>query len=106
MKSLLRSPFAGLILTGMTASTALLLETRLSVSQDVHFLLELLWLGVISAALLTFALATALRPAIPPPDAGEDDPLPSTTAELLPEFLDEDRLWLQAHPDASSNLQI
>lgn len=106
MKSLLRSPFTGLILTGITASIALLLEASLPVSENIHFLLELLWLSVISAGLLTIAMLPVWRnlsALTSSGRAGNGDAVAHNASETLPELLDEDRLWLQAHPESSSN---
>ncbi|MBK8021569.1 MAG: hypothetical protein IPK19_09100 [Chloroflexi bacterium] len=93
MRTQLRAPFMGLIATGIVASGALLIETRLSVSQDVHFLLELLWLGVAFAALLGFALLPAINEHAMAPIQ------PILIDTNIPEVLDTDREWLQAHPD-------
>lgn len=98
-KKLLRSPFVGLIVTGLTASAALLIESRLRTSPDVHFLLQFVWVGVVSAALL----ASVLRPTLEqmkPPVADQSQDIPG---EATPEFQDEDRAWLQEHPDDCQN---
>jgi hypothetical protein len=97
MKRLIRSPFSGLVLTGVTASAALLVETRLSLAQDVHFLLQLVWLGVVCAALLAFAIHPALSPSLQAPDQRE-----ASYADI-PEWLDEDRAWLQMHSNANGS---
>lgn len=90
----LNTSFKGLVFTGVIGSAALLIESRLSVSTDVHFLLEFLWLGVIAAALLVFALL-AVSPAT----------IHSTSSTIpdVPEWYDEDRLFLQQHPDTNAD---
>ncbi|MDX2160426.1 MAG: hypothetical protein SF162_03780 [bacterium] len=89
MKRLMQSPYLGLIGTGAAASAALLIEARLPVSQELHFLLQFVWLGVLSAALLAFALHPALE------RTSALRPIDNST----PEWFDADRRWLQAHPD-------
>ncbi len=101
MKSLLHSPYEGLVLTGMAATTALLIESRLQVSSDIHFLLQFVWMGVVGAALLAFALMPALNGGTPATDCDVD-----SQDGVTAEFLDEDRLWLQTHPDSSWNEQV
>jgi hypothetical protein len=102
MKRLFRSPFTGLLLTGMVASIALLIEARLRVSQDVHFLLQFLWVGVVSAALLAFALLPVLKDSAQMMDKGEAD---DVRIDMIPELLDTDRAWLQSHPDTDLSTQ-
>lgn len=96
------SPYVGLVMTGITASVALLVEPRLQVSSDIHFFLQFLWVGVVGAALLAFALMPALN-GVSVVSVGEVGVEPQ--AEIPEEFLDEDRLWLQNHPDSSWNEQ-
>jgi hypothetical protein len=99
MKFLRKSPFLWLIVTGVVASIALVVEAGLPVSRDIHFLLEFLWVGVVSAALLAFVMAPVLSnpklttfPAAPVPELRE----PAVYGEVT-EWYDEDRLWLQGH---------
>ncbi len=91
--SRLNAPFKGLVFTGLIGSAALLGEAHLSVSTDVHFLLEFLWLGVIAAALLAFGLLAASPADVHPP--------PPATPDVR-EWYDEDRLFLQQHPDSAA----
>ncbi len=98
----MKSTYVGLVLTGVAASIALLIESRLQVTSDIHFCLQFVWVGVVGAALLAFSLNPALRTpdsSIPPMSDIDD-------ASLTEEFHDEDRLWLQAHPDSSWNEQV
>lgn len=91
------------MITGTTATIALLIESRLQVSSDIHFLLEFVWVGVVSAALLAFALMPALNGInVVPSATGGTHSQDAITGELL----DEDRLWLQNHPDSSWNEQV
>lgn len=92
MKQLIRSPYAGLIVTGLIASAALMVEARLSVSEGVHFLLQLIWIGVASAALLAFAV----RPLV---ETGSTPAAADQANTLIPELYDPDRQWMQSHPD-------
>lgn len=103
MKRFPGSPYTGLVMTGTAASIALLIEPRLQVSSDVHFLLQFVWLGVVSAALLAFAISPALR-TVSAASSGDVNADPVT--DIPAEFLDEDRLWLQTHPDSSWNEQV
>jgi hypothetical protein len=96
MKRLLHSPFLGLIVTGIIASAALLLEPWLQAPQDIHFLFQFLWVGVVGAALLLAALRPIIKTAVNP----------VSPQEATPEFLDEDRVWLQTHPDTNPNEQV
>jgi hypothetical protein len=95
MKRWIRSPYLGLIVTGLIASAALLIEAGFDVSLEVHFLLRLVWLGVVFAALLAFALSPLFRQ-----DTSEFEPLPKERTEVA-EWFDEDRAWLQTHPDSN-----
>jgi hypothetical protein len=92
MKRLLDSPYTGLIVTGAIASIALYIESRLIVSRDTHFLLQFVWVGVVSASLLTFALHPALNCIEPLSHIDDNDD--------VEEWFDSDRAWLQTHPDA------
>ncbi len=97
MRRGLCSPYGGLIITGTTATIALLIEPRLRASSDTHFLIQFVWMGVVGAALLAFAL----KPALHTTNAALSSEIyrEATTEE----FFDEDRLWLQTHPDSGSN---
>lgn len=103
MKRFLSLPFIGLVVTGITASVALLLEPRLQVSSDIHFFLQFVWVGVVGAALLAFALMPTLN-GVSVVSGVEVGAAPQQ--EVTEEFLDEDRLWLQNHPDSSWNEQV
>lgn len=101
MKLVRKTPFLWLMLTGVVASFALIIEAGLPVSQDIHFLLEFLWVGVVSAALLAFVMVPVLSnpklttfPAAPAPVPQLCEP--QTVGEVT-EWYDEDRLWLQGH---------
>lgn len=103
MKSLRKTPFLWLIVTGVVASFALIIEAGLPVSQDIHFLLEFLWVGVVSAALLAFVMVPVLSnpklttfPTAPEPVPVPELRQPSMAGEVT-EWYDEDRLWLQGH---------
>jgi hypothetical protein len=90
MKQLVCRPYAGLVLTGLVSSLALLIESRLDVSESLHFLLQFVWIGVVSSALLACALIRA---------AGAVQPQAhSENRDTIPELLDADRSWLQSHP--------
>lgn len=105
MKRHLWSPYVGLVVTGTIATIVLLIEPELHVPSDIHFFLQLVWVGVVGGALLTCALMPALTansPNAPPRADGETNTPSSVTAE----FFDEDRVWLQTHPDASWNEQV
>lgn len=103
MQRLLRSPYAGLVITGITASLALLIEHRLPVSSEIHFFLQFVWVGVVGAALMAFALMPTQSGNSAASSARLDAASQSTITE---EFLDEDRVWLQTHPDSSWNEQV
>lgn len=90
----LNTSLRGLVFTGLIGSAALLIEAHLSVSTDVHFLLEFLWLGVIAAALLVFALLAASPVTLHSS---------SITIPDVPEWYDQDRLFLQRHPDSGTD---
>ena len=103
MKFLRKSPFPWLIVTGVIASIALFVEAGLPVSQDIHFLLEFLWVGVVSAALLAFVMIPVLTnpklttfPAALEPASVPELREPTAFGEIT-EWYDEDRLWLQGH---------
>lgn len=105
MKPFLSSPFGRLVLTGTIASFALLIESRLQVPEETHFLMQFVWLGVVAAALMSFALLPALKmPARGDAQIGEIDADPPPV--VIPEFLDEDRQWLQMHPNSTWNEQV
>lgn len=102
MKFFSRTPFIWLIITGVVASIALIVEASLPVSQDIHFLLEFLWVGVVSAALLAFVMHPVLTnpklttfPATPLAMTEPPEPLLRSSADEITEWYDEDRLWLQ-----------
>lgn len=103
MKFLRKTPFLWLIVTGVVASIALIAEAGLPVSQDIHFLLEFLWVGVVSAALLAFVMIPVLtNPKLTTfPAAPKATPVPElrepTVFGEVTEWYDEDRLWLQGH---------
>jgi hypothetical protein len=97
VKPFVRSPFLGLVVTGVIASIALVAEAQLSLPVDVHFLFQLVWLGVVSTALLAFAILAS------EPKANRVAPQDFPPEEDIPEWHDEDRLWLQAHPDSTMN---
>lgn len=103
MRRGLCSPYGGLIMTGTAATIALLIETQLPVSADTHFLIQFVWVGVVGAALLTFSLKPALdgvnTESVIRADAASQD-------EGTIEFFDEDRLWLQTHPNSNWNGQV
>lgn len=92
-------------MTGITASVALLVEPRLQVPSDIHFFLQFLWIGIVGTALLAFSFKPVLKPAL-----ASDAPMPhldtQPPAAVTAELLDEDRLWLQNHPDSSWNEQV
>jgi hypothetical protein len=83
------SSYMGLVIVGVTATAALLLETRLDVSEDEHFLLQLLWVGVALGALFLATLQPVLR---------MHAPAESPDIEEVPEWHDADRAWMQQHP--------
>lgn len=105
MKRLSGSPYFGLVMTGIVASLALLIEPRLPTPLETHYFLQFVWVGVLGAALLAFSLTPALTAAHPndPPQSARDDDSP---AAVTPEFFDADRGWLQTHSDASWNEQV
>lgn len=87
---MMRSGYVGVVLVGIAATVALLFESRLPVSDDVHFLLQLLWLAVAVAGLFIFMLQPALS---------QLQQTSHQSHENILEWQDADRLWLQAHPD-------
>jgi hypothetical protein len=60
MKRSSLSAYIGLVIVGLTATVALLLEIRLPVSHNIHFLLQLLWVGVAMGSLFVVMLQTAI----------------------------------------------
>lgn len=85
--------YAGLLIVGAAATAALLLEARLSVSRNVHFLLQLLWLGIAMGAVFVAMVQ-------PAGDRSSGHEMPAHLYEDdVPEWRDPDRLWLQQHPD-------
>jgi hypothetical protein len=101
MKPLRKTPFLWLIITGIVASVALITEEALPLSQDIHFLLQFLWLGVVSAALLAFAIHPVLtnpKPFAYEPNLSPDpSPVPTPLSDTIEEWYDEDRIWMQEH---------
>lgn len=85
------SAHLGLIVVGIAATVALLLEIRLAVPQDVHNLLQFLWLAVVMGSLFV----EMLQPILKISDQAEK----SSPLEDIPEWRDSDRLWLQLHPN-------
>lgn len=83
------SPYRRVLMVGATATLVLLLESRLSVSQDIHFLLQVLWLGVAMSSLF---MATPQSVAIPSIAEAREG------VENAPEWHDSDRAWMQQHP--------
>jgi hypothetical protein len=78
--------YIGLLIVGMTATAALLLENSLNLPQDVHFLLELLWVGVAIGGVFIAMIHPYFR-------------LPEEfRIKEIPEWDDPDRLWMQRHP--------
>jgi uncharacterized membrane protein len=102
MKTFLRSPFGGLVLTGAIATIALLVEPRLQVAPDVHFLLQFLWLGIVAAALLAFAIQPAVNALPQTHHKAADHETDATVAE----FFDADRQWPQTPSDITENEQF
>ncbi len=104
MNRFIKTPFLWLIVTGVVATIVLIAEEGLPLSHDVHLLLQFLWLGVSTAALLTFTLLPALanpKPiAVQRPRAAEWELPEAYAAEGVSEWYDEDRVWLQGHPDS------
>lgn len=96
MKPRIRSPYLGLVGTGVIASVALITESQLSLPAEVHFLLQFVWLGVVGAALLAFAIL------FPKPESKRAEPQDFSSVADIPEWYDEDRIWLQAHPDSTT----
>ncbi|MFN8374419.1 MAG: hypothetical protein U0694_16270 [Anaerolineae bacterium] len=94
MKRAYLSAHIGLLFVGVSATAALLLEARLPVTQDVHFLLQLLWMAVAMGSVFVVMLQPALNPA-----ARNDDCVPAVETEQIAEWQDPDRLWMQQHPD-------
>lgn|GEM_PF-2571734 len=101
MKFPRKTPFVWLIITGIVASVALITEESLPLSQDVHFLLQFLWLGVVSASLLAFAIHPVLTNPKPfayePNLSPEPTPSPPSSSDSIDEWYDEDRIWMQEH---------
>lgn len=91
IKHSILSAHLGLIVVGIAATIALLLEIRLAVPQDVHNLLQFLWVAVVMGSLFIEMLQPILKISEP---AEKSAPL-----EDIPEWRDSDRLWLQLHPD-------
>jgi cobalamin biosynthesis protein CobD/CbiB len=93
-----RSPYFGLVMTGLIASIALLIEARLPVAQEIHYMLQFVWVAVVAAALLAFAVvpsfAQAYAEQVRRIDAAREQ-------ASVSEWYDADREWLQNHPDSS-----
>lgn len=98
MKRSLLSAHIGLVMVGLIATVALLLEIRLPVTQDVHFLLQLLWVGVAMGSLFVVMLQPAIN-SKSQNDFESDDIEAGFNRDDLPEWYDPDRLWMQHHPD-------
>lgn len=94
MKRAYLSAHIGLLFVGVSATAALLLEARLPVTQDVHFLLQLLWMAVAMGSVFVVMLQPALNPA-----PQHNDCVPRVDAEGITEWNDPDRLWMQQHPN-------
>ncbi len=93
MKRLLLSAHTGLVIVGITATAALLLEAKLPVSQDIHFLLQLLWVGVAMSSLFVIMLQPVIN------SLSDADSRINLVVEVVPEWYDPDRLWMQQHPN-------
>lgn len=93
MKHTHLSAYAGLVFVGITATAALLLEASLPVPQDIHFLLQMLWLGVAMGSLFV----VTLKPATTLPRF--DKLRPDSGSAEIPEWRDPDRAWMQRHPN-------
>ena len=93
MKRSCLSAYMGLLIVGMTATAALLLETRLPVSQDVHFLLQLLWLGVAMGSLFVMMLQPTTKL------YSHQEFRSDFHFDEVPEWRDPDRVWMQQHPN-------
>ena len=85
------APYAGLLIVGVVASLALLMESRLPIDANLHGLLELVWVAVALGALFILMLKPTLDQV--------ERPHAADTAPLNDERFDLDRLWLQFHPD-------
>lgn len=93
MKRLLLSAHIGLLMVGITATAALLLEARLPVPQDIHFLLQLLWVGVAMGGVFVVMMQPAIN-LQSQPDSGMN-----LDTDDVPEWHDSDRVWMQQHPN-------
>ncbi|MBZ0318088.1 MAG: hypothetical protein K8L91_16830 [Anaerolineae bacterium] len=82
-------PYVGLLLVGVLATLVLFIQVWLPLSDDLHFLLELLWIGVALGGVLIWSVSHADMPLHAPPDF----------EDLPPELYDGDRYWLQEHYD-------
>lgn len=85
--------YAGLLIVGVAATAALLLEARLSVSRNVHFLLQLLWLGIAMGGVFIAMVHPAVH------SSSRHELTTHLHEDDVPEWRDPDRLWLQQHPD-------
>ncbi len=93
MKRSCLSAYGGFLIVGVVATLALLLEIRLPVPQDIHFLLQFLWVGVAMSGLFVAMLHPAIN-SHTPADFGA-----TLQKDDIPEWHDPDRVWMQQQPD-------
>ncbi len=93
-------PYAGLLLIGIVATLFLVLEGALPLTETEHFLLQILWLGIMFSALFIWSLQSGLSFTTQSSPAHMTDTEPEISSTVIDdELYDADRLWLQQHPD-------
>jgi hypothetical protein len=107
MKRIRFSAYGGVLVVGLVATAALLLEQRLPVSENIHFLLQLLWLGVAISGLFLLMLGPVASQQLGKPPASapptQDEAAHAASPDDIAEWDDPDRQWLQQHPDDSND---